>query len=221
MKSLLKHLLFWLAAFLFFMGIVEYFFPDVSFSLQTLLESSHPDLYKSAHWISIAEGVLSLGFLAFGFKIDQKLAHQYLETFLRFGIGGMFLLAAWGKIADPKNFASTVTQYRFMPEFSVNFFSLFLPVLEFITGFLLIFGNRTKENSRIIFVLFIMFLIALGQAIWRDLGILCGCFPGLEDGMDKTEAWVSFIRDIILLTPTWYLTTRKNKFLWQIWFFKS
>ena len=73
-----------------------------------------------------------------------------------------------------------------------------------------------RESALAIFWMFVSFIIALGWALYHDLGITCGCFE-IEGASDKAETWTSLIRDLILIWPTLWLATRKNKSLISIW----
>ncbi len=138
-----------------------------------------------------------------------------LITLFRLGIAGMFLMACYPKISSPYGFAQLVAQYQMLPSFSVNFFSLWLPVMELLIAIGLIFTPYVKEFSLLTFALFIMFLIALGQALIRDLGITCGCFD-IEGAQDKTGAWISFLRDIVIAPICfWVLRHSQKGFIWQ------
>jgi len=128
----------------------------------------------------------------------------------------MFLAACYGKILSPYGFAELVAQYQLLPEFSVNFFSLWLPVFELVLALGILFTKWTKEFTAMFIFLFIVFIIALGQALIRNLGITCGCFD-IEGAQDKVGAWVSLLRDIALLPIIlWLLKKGDNRYLWQI-----
>ncbi|HKP95522.1 MAG TPA: MauE/DoxX family redox-associated membrane protein [Fibrobacteria bacterium] len=198
-----------------------------------------PDvLEKPSGWPSmgIAKGMQA------GFKVAWKdfLAHEYLilggllaiiailflirrsrsvpvavmvRTVLRIGLGVMFLTAAWPKFASPKGFAVLVAQYQFLPHFIVNAFSLWLPAFEIVIGVGILITLWEREFSALVGLLLLMFIVALGQALVRDLGIACGCFD-IEGAQDAGEAWFSLIRDVVLLVPvTWLILTGGRRYL--------
>lgn len=203
------------ACLLVLLGIFEISFPD-TFSWVEVFIDTYPKLYKYAIWIGIAECVISLPFFYLSYYFDRSFFGKGFETITRFGLGGMFIFAAWFKVSDPHGFAVLVSQYQFLPHFSINFFSLVMPMAEILVGFALIFTPYTKENSSLLLLMFIAFIIALVSALWRDLGITCGCFA-IEGAQDKSEAWTSLIRDLVLLWPTIWLMTRKNRSLIGLW----
>ena len=153
-------------------------------------------------------------------SIQKDFAIRALETLCRIGIGGMFIFASIFKIQDPHQFATLVAQYQFFSalhvDFVNNFFALVYPQFELWFGLAMIVSPFVKESAFAIFWMFVSFIIALAWALWNDLGITCGCFE-LEGAQDKAEAWTSLIRDIILIWPTFWLATRKNKSLIGIW----
>ncbi len=140
----------------------------------------------------------------------------WLFTVLRLFLSFMFLSAAWPKFTDPQGFSSLVAQYQFMPAFSVDLFSLWLPAFEIVVALGLIFTPWEKEFGTLVMVLLGMFLVALGQALVRDLGIACGCFD-IEGAADAGETWFSFLRDVVLVIPVGALMVwGKRRWFWQL-----
>ncbi len=171
------------------------------------------------YWVASIEFSIGSIFIIVSFlKGDATLSHKILESMGRVAMGIMFIGASIFKISDPQAFAELSAQYQMLPQAAINIFSLFLPVLEFIVGVLIVFSPKTKQNAALILGMMGMFIIALVWAVGNDLGITCGCFGGIEGAMDKSEAWVSLVRDIVLLPILIYLTTRpKNQYIWRVW----
>jgi uncharacterized membrane protein YphA (DoxX/SURF4 family) len=135
------------------------------------------------------------------------------RTVLRLGLAAMFLSAAYPKFADPEGFAKLVAQYQFLPAFSVNLFSLWMPAIEIVVGLGLLFTLWEREFGAMVGILMVMFIVALAQALLRDLGIACGCFD-LEGAQDAGEAWFSLIRDIFLMAPiAWLVASGGRRYL--------
>ncbi len=134
---------------------------------------------------------------------------------IRIGLGIMFLMAAWPKFANPNSFAFLVAQYRFLPDFLVNAFSLYLPALEIVVGIGILISPWTKEFAFFLQVLMVMFIIALTQALWRELGIVCGCFD-VEGAQSRGESFFALIRDVVL-SPLiiWLFISGRERFLFQ------
>ena len=136
-----------------------------------------------------------------------------LRTVLRLGLGAMFLVAAYPKFTDPKGFANLVAQYQFLPAFAVDAFSLWLPAFEIVVGLGIIFTLWEREFAALVGLLLIMFIVALGQALLRNLGIACGCFD-IEGATDAGESWFSLVRDVVLLIPVgWLMLTGGRRYL--------
>jgi hypothetical protein len=123
------------------------------------------------------------------------------KSALRLGLGAMFSML--------------VAQYQFLPGFLVNGFTLWLAAFEIVVALGLIFTAWEKEFSALTGLLMVMFIIAIGQALARDLGIACGCFD-IEGAGNAGETWFSLIRDVVLLGPVaWLVLTGRPRFLWQ------
>lgn len=136
-----------------------------------------------------------------------------LRTVLRLGLGAMFLVAAYPKFSDPKGFATLVAQYQFLPSFLVDFFSVWLPAMEITVGLGILFTLWEREFSALVGIMLVMFIVALGQALLRDLGIACGCFD-IEGATDAGESWFSLVRDLVLLVPVgWMIFTGGRRYL--------
>lgn len=200
---------------LFTLSIFEISFPSV-FSVGDLLEPIFPRLWRYRLQVGSVEVLLSALLLWPAFKLDRALAERVLETASRVGLGGMFVFASWFKIQNPHEFAMLVAQYQFLPSWSVNLFGLFMPQLELWTGLAIIFTRWNREATALLLAMFVAFIIALGQAVYRDLGITCGCFE-IEGASDKKDAWISLVRDIVLLAPTIWLLYRPNRSLIAVW----
>lgn len=215
MRTALSALFLFIGSVFFALGICEISFPD-TFSWTEVLIDRFPTIYRYGIWIGVGECVISALFAVAAWFAEGSFARKGLETLFRLGIGGMFIGASLFKIHDPHGFAVLVAQYQFLPHDTVNFFSLLMPSAEFLFGLTLILTPYTRESSWAILLMFIAFMIALVSALYRDLGITCGCFA-IEGAQDKTEAWIALVRDLILLGPTIWLTQIENKSLIRIW----
>ena len=137
---------------------------------------------------------------------------DWLERLCRVGLGGMFVYSAWGKVADPGLFATTVMQYELLPEVAVGIFSLTLPMLEMLVGLAFICTKWTREVALLATGMLVMFLGALTIAVVRGLEIDCGCF-GISSGGGRKELVLAIVRDLILLLPTIWLMCRRDMWL--------
>ena len=203
-------------------GVAEISFPEsfLTFTDQDWLLDIWPKAYRYNIHVGVAACAICGLLIIPAYKLQKDFAVRALEMLCRIGIGGMFIFASIFKIQDPHQFAVLVTQYQLFPafhmEFVNNFFALVYPQFEFWFGLAMIVSPFVKESAFAIFWMFVSFIIALSWALWHDLGITCGCFE-IEGAADKAETWTSLIRDIILIWPTLWLATRKNRSLIGIW----
>ena len=138
------------------------------------------------------------------------LDNKYLLFVLRVILALVFIYAGIEKISVPAGFSDSINNYKILPLFSVNFFAIILPWIEFIAGLLLLFGIRVKENSFIISFLLSVFIIAIVISLFRGLNIDCGCFGtlnGSKIGIYK------LIENLLLLLVGYILIKFDSQFL--------
>ena len=133
-----------------------------------------------------------------------------LDAVFRCVLGGIFIYAAWSKIQDPGLFASQVAAYRMLPGCLVSLVALVLPMVELLSGIVLIATRWPREAALLILGMLGMFFIGLTQGIVRGLKISCGCFAG---GDEESGLVSALLRDIVLLAPTVWLVLRPNRWL--------
>jgi len=106
-------------------------------------------------------------------KTDRK---SWIERLLGWGFGLLLIYASWGKIFNPLDFARAVENYRVVGYSLSLYTAAFLPMLEFLTGLLLLAGVWKDAASLVNLCLMAVFLILVAQAAARGLDIECGCF---------------------------------------------
>lgn len=114
--------------------------------------------------------------------------NQYLLFLLRIILGFVFVYSAITKIIDTPGFSDSISNYKLLPDFIINFFAIVLPWIELTAGLLLLLGISVKENAFIINFLLVVFLIAITINLIRGLDINCGCFGtqgGTKIGLTK------------------------------------
>jgi hypothetical protein len=137
------------------------------------------------------------------------------ESWFRVGVAAMCVAAAWYKVKNPTEFAMAVAQYRLLPAPVVRGFSLWLPSMEMVVSAGLLFSRWSREFYLLLVGLWLMFIVALAQALLRRLGIACGCFD-IPGATSTGETWFSLLRDVVLLVPIAYLAFKaENRFLWR------
>lgn len=130
----------------------------------------------------------------------------------RLFLSGVFFGAAWHKFAEPNSFAMLTAQYQMMPSFMVNFSSLWMSSIEIVVGVGLLIGWAPRSFYKITAGLLIIFLAALFQAQYRELGIACGCFE-VEGATSTMGTWAAILRDFLfvwILVWIWRRTPQKN-----------
>jgi uncharacterized membrane protein YphA (DoxX/SURF4 family) len=116
-------------------------------------------------------------------------AKRFLYHLCRLLTGGVFFFAGAMKMADVGAFAGEIANYRILPYFFNYLAAAVLPVIELITGTLLIFNRRVRAAGLVAGGLNLIFIAALVSALVRGLDIGCGCFgPGDGGSSSLTEA---------------------------------
>lgn len=114
--------------------------------------------------------------------MSRPLSSPWLTIRVQFVLAAVFVVAAVGKIADPPGFAHEIHNYALLPGFAVNALALFLPWLELVCGLALFVGIARRSSARILGILLVVFVLALGINLARKRPIDCGCF-----GTSKVE----------------------------------
>ena len=126
-----------------------------------------------------------------------------ISLVLRVYLGGVFVMAAFYKIIDPRTFALSVATYDFLPLWAINLFALALPMVELIAGLTLILGLWTRASAFVIGAMMVMFLIALGWALQQGIHMSCGCFASAE--AEDAIGYHTVVRDLIWLAMGCYI----------------
>jgi uncharacterized membrane protein YphA (DoxX/SURF4 family) len=174
------------------------------------------EMMRHSLWVAGALLVLALGAAAFRQRASGPSgSSRWVMSCLRVFFGLMFLAAAWPKFTDPDGFALMVAQYQMLPAFAVNAFSVWLPAVEITAGLAILLLPWEREATTFLLVLMGMFIVALAQALARDLGIACGCFD-IKGATDAGETWFALLRDIVLLLPLGWMWRRAQcRPLWR------
>ena len=145
-----------------------------------------------------------------GVKMNNFLSNKYLLFLFRIIVGFIFIYAGILKISDPAGFSDAINNYDLLPLSFVNFFAITLPWIEVVAGLFLLFGISVKENSFIISVMLVVFILAIAISLGRGLNIECGCF-GTSSG--TKVGLIKLVENIILLTFSLLLTKFNSVFL--------
>ena len=129
----------------------------------------------------------------FDARPPQRERARWLGVFARVVVGGLFIYAAWNKIADPMHFVEEVQAYELAPLAVTHVIAFILPWLEMICAVMLITCLWRGEARFLIFAMLLVFTIGKISVEIRGLDIDCGCW-----GNDWMEQTFSGIRGILL-----------------------
>ena len=108
--------------------------------------------------------------------MPRKKSWNVLRTILAWGVGIVFLYASVLKIADPADFAQSIKYYKLLPLGAINAVALLLPWWELSAALALFVPTWRRAGAGIVFVLTVVFIVAVASAVLRGLDISCGCF---------------------------------------------
>ena len=101
-----------------------------------------------------------------------------ISLLVRVGLGGVLVVAAALKIADPKQAALAVQAYQILPTQVAEMVGYGLPLIELGLGVLLLLGLGTRLAALGAGALMTAFVVGVASAWARGLSIDCGCFGG-------------------------------------------
>jgi uncharacterized membrane protein YphA (DoxX/SURF4 family) len=131
--------------------------------------------------------------------------HLWIALGVRLYLGGVFLMACYHKILDPKAFALDVATYQFLPLPLVNLFALILPWVELLAGAMLVLGLRVQVASLLTGSMMAAFMVALGWALHLGLDMSCGCFASQAAAEEDAISWWTMARDSLWLVQSAYV----------------
>jgi len=109
--------------------------------------------------------------------VSGRLASSsWLTVRVQFVLAAVFVVAGVSKIADPPGFAHQIHNYQLVPGIAINAMALVLPWIEIVCGLALFVGVARRSSTRILGVLLVAFVIALGINLLRGHPIDCSCF---------------------------------------------
>jgi len=120
-------------------------------------------------------------------------------------LGLIFVIASLDKIESPWNFGRAIHVYEILVgplAYLISPMAAIMPLLELVTGILLIINRWVRPASLLILAMNIVFIIAIASVIVRGMDIDCGC--GLDKGVlasiagTQADAW-ALVRDFVVL----------------------
>ena len=136
---------------------------------------------------------------------SQKLqaSIQVLSLSLRVYLGVVFLLAAWFKIVDPRQFALSIATYDLLHLYLINLMAVILHWIEVFVGVTLILGWWTRASALCIAGMMVMFIVALSLALAEGLEMSCGCFASQEASEEINS--LTLLRDFAWLAGAGFI----------------
>lgn len=108
--------------------------------------------------------------------MSARLASPWLTSRVQFVLAAVFVVAGFGKVADPPGFAHEIHNYKLLPGVAINAVTIVLPWVEVAAGLALFFGLARRSAARIMGVLLLVFVAALSINLVRGRPVDCGCF---------------------------------------------
>ncbi len=126
-------------------------------------------------------------------RIVRWPGHGALALPARWYLAWVFIEACWHKIQDPEIFAVDVATYQIMPLSTINLAAITLPWVELGAGIMLIIAWRARAAALMVAGMMVVFMIALGMALYAGLDMSCGCFASSaaegEDMISMATLW--------------------------------
>lgn len=126
------------------------------------------------------------------------------ETFVRWAwnasriaLGFLFLLAGTGKFRDPIKFMGGIDAYQMVHGWTIPLGAVFLPGIELLAALGLLLAWQVRASSLVIGGQLIIFIAAMGSALYRKLELDCGCFD-LAGADPSLLAYGPAVRDLML-----------------------
>ena len=119
-----------------------------------------------------------------------------MEMAGRIVIAAVFVYAGVAKALDPAAFADSIDGYRLLPYPGGAALSLYLPWLEIAAGLGVLWPRARLGALSLLFLLCLVFGIAIASAWVRNLDIGCGCFGGGDIGAAALRG--SLLRSVAL-----------------------
>lgn len=133
--------------------------------------------------------------------VQPTAAWRWTGIVSRLIVGGLFIFAAYNKIADPNRFADEIWSYEFLPH-ATHATAIALPWLELFAGAMLVVGLWQREARIIIGGMLVFFTGLKIYAELAGLEISCGCFGNswLEAAF---KGWAGIGLNVGLLVLLW------------------
>jgi hypothetical protein len=134
-----------------------------------------------------------------------------VRTGCRWVLGVVFLVAGGAKIAHPAGFFSDLLGFRVpLPEIILRLVAVALPWLEAIAGLGLLLNFWRETIRPLVALLYLVFVVMLGQAVIRGLDLNCGCFGSSGQGWFERPD-VALGRAVLLFAAALYVAAERRE----------
>jgi uncharacterized membrane protein len=114
------------------------------------------------------------------------------------GLALVFGYAGVLKLTHPAEFSQSVARYDLIPASFINLIALTLPGVEIVLAVGLLFPHWRESALWGVIGLGLVFAVALGSTIAREIPIACGCFS-MDEKPSPHAAWWALGRDALIL----------------------
>ncbi len=126
-------------------------------------------------------------------------AYTAVALVLRVALGGIFLFAAYNKIALPLPFSEAIEAFRLgLPRSLVELATFAIPWTEIFCGVGLVLGIWTRASAGVFLLLMGVFLVGIVSAILRHLPLDCGCFGKYKLFCEGPIGWCKVGENLVL-----------------------
>jgi uncharacterized membrane protein YphA (DoxX/SURF4 family) len=136
------------------------------------------------------------------------LQNDHLSLLARAFVGGLFVVISIDKIADPASFATSIGNYRLLPQWSLEVIATILPWLELLCGLSLLAGLFVRGSALLLTGMLFIFTVAIVTALLRGLDITCGCFT--QDPSAEKIGWMKVAENVSLFLLILFVFLAKN-----------
>lgn len=137
-------------------------------------------------------------------ELKDLILSPWTYRLIRVGLAVVFLYAGTNKLLETRSFATIIEAYGLVPIAWIRPISLFLPLLEVLAAFGLIF--EVRGSLTVIAGLLLFFMAVLAYGIWMEFDVNCGCWGFDSPEVRKKAGLVAALyRDLVMMAAVIYL----------------
>jgi uncharacterized membrane protein YphA (DoxX/SURF4 family) len=134
-----------------------------------------------------------------GGRLDSSARRSMRQTVLalRVILAGIFLYSGLIKASASAQFAIALAPFTLVPETWIRPLSILLPLSEIAAGLLILVSPTKHIGAGLIFLLCVLFAMALSWALANGIVVSCSCF-GEDDQPSAMKMMLALGRDLCL-----------------------